>query len=242
MPPSRHPPSLCLLANAPVPLTIGGATYRARTLTLGALAELLAWLDDRLPPPEDGAPLAFASEPAQLALATSDGLAVLLHLSLLPCHPGLTREDAARLAGTLDDDGSRRLVAVAFRRRASRPEPGAGVDPDGHRSDLALADWPGTFHHLHEECGLDYAAISRLTLDQLDNILERGRGYAGYGDPAEHAADGSEWVPGRPISRREMQRLWEAARATDDDTGPKPDDSGTTPESESESESESAPD
>src|SRR4051794_34203799 len=122
------------VSNAPRALSIGGATYRARALTLGQLGELLAWLEDRI---NGGArPVPLASDSARLALATTDGLAMLLHLSLLSCHPTLTRDRAAALVGDLDADGEARLLAIAFRRR-----PGYVPPDDGAGKDLAGSDW-----------------------------------------------------------------------------------------------------
>jgi hypothetical protein len=81
-------PSAC---NAPRELPIGGVTHRARRITLDGYGEILAWLSDRLPPSLDGSPLLLSSPESRIALATTDGLAVVLHLSLQRCHPGLTR-------------------------------------------------------------------------------------------------------------------------------------------------------
>src|SRR4051794_4352158 len=94
------------VTNAPRILVLDGTAYRARTLTLGQLGEVLAWLEDRLPHDDDdknnraGPPL-FSSEASKLALATTDGLAVILHLSLLSCQPSLTRDQARSLAATM---------------------------------------------------------------------------------------------------------------------------------------------
>jgi hypothetical protein len=179
------------VSNAPRELPLGGVTYRARTLTLNQLGEVLAWLDDRLPAEGRGAgglPL-FSSEAVQLALATADGLAVVLHLSLASCHPTLTRDEARTLAGSLDDADVARLHAVAFRRRPNYapPEPGRGKD-------LAEADWGILWEALSQHQAAAYAGAGELTLDQMDSYLARGE---------IEGPDG--------LTAAEVQAMWEAA-------------------------------
>jgi hypothetical protein len=179
------------VSNAPRALSIGGATYRARALTLGQLGELLAWLEDRI---NGGArPVPLASDSARLALATTDGLAVLLHLSLLSCQPTLTRDRAAALVGDLDAEGEARLLAIAFRRRPGYVPPDAGVGKDLAESDWG-AIWEGVSGHRADR----YEAVGQLTLDQLENHVARG------------ALEGSE-----SLAPAEVQAMWEAARAAE---------------------------
>src|SRR5262245_40337078 len=88
------------ITNAPRVLTIGGVTYRARTLTRAQLGELLAWLEDRI---TGGTyPVPLSDDAARVALASTDGMAVVLHLSLLSCQPALSRDEANALVAELD--------------------------------------------------------------------------------------------------------------------------------------------
>lgn len=179
------------ISNAPRVLAIGGVSYRARALTLGQLGEVMAWLEDRL----GGGPRAVPwSDAARLALATTEGLGVLLHLALLSCQPAMTRDQAEALAGALDPQAEARLMAIAFRRRPgyAPPQPGAGTD-------LAECDWGALWEAVSGHRADRYEAIARLTLDQLDN----------------HAARGELDGPGS-LSTAEVQAMWEAAKATND--------------------------
>lgn len=195
------------LANAPRIISIAGVSYRARTLTLGQFGELLAWLEDRLTGGTAAVPL--SCDEAQVALATADGLAVVLHLSLLSCQPTLTRDEATALAGMLDADAEARLRAIAFRRR-----PGYAPPADGTGKDLAEADWGEIWEGLTWHRADRYAAVAELTLDQMDNYAARGE------------LDGPD-----SLSRAEFQAMWEAAQANGreeapNDTWPTSDDGG----------------
>lgn len=176
-------PSIC---NAPRALALGGVTYRACALTLVQLGEILAWLEDRLG--ADCVPL--SSDAARIALATDDGLAVVLHLSLLYCHPTLTRDDATRLAGTVDAEAALRLRSIAFRRR-----PGYHPPSDGSGKDLAESDWGLIWEAMTGHRADRYEAVGHLTLDQLDNYFAKGE------------LDGSD-----SLSPSEVQAMWEAAQ------------------------------
>lgn len=176
------------ISNAPRILMLGGQSYRARTLTLGQIGELLAWLQDRLPDDD----LRFSSEASRLALATTEGLSVLLHLSLLSCHPGLGRDDARGLAATMDEDDALRLHAIAFRRSPGKP---ASPD-DAPAKDLAEVNWGEIFEALSGHKPYAYAGVANLTLDQFDCWVSKGEGY-----------DKDALDP------REVQRMWEEAQA-----------------------------
>jgi hypothetical protein len=183
------------VSNAPRALSIGGATYRARALTLWQLGELLAWLEDRI---SGGArPVPLSSDSARLALATTDGLAVLLHLSLVSCHPRLTRDRARAMVGDLDAEAEARLLAIAFRRR-----PGYTPPEDGDGKDLAESDWGAIWEGLSGHRADRYEAVGQLTLDQLDNYFARGE------------LEGLE-----RLAPAEVQAMWEAARAAETPDG-----------------------
>ena len=184
---------LCYLTNAPRELSLGGVVFRARSLTLGDLGELLAWLEDRLPPEDDGTPLRFGSEAARLALASTDGLAVVLHLALLSCQPYLTRGDCRALAAGMGEDEVARLHAIAFRRRPnySRDESGPPA------KDLAEVAWGETFEALTQHRAWVYPEVARLTLDQYDFHAARGE-LAGPDD----------------LAPSEVQAMWERAKAS----------------------------
>jgi hypothetical protein len=181
---------LASVSNAPRELPIGGAVYRARALTLAQLGELLAWLEDRC-----GIPLLpLSSDPARVALASTDGLAVVLHLALLSCQPNLTRDDATALAAQLDLDGEIRLREIAFRRR-----PGYAPPEDGSGKDLAELDWGMMWEGLSGHRADRYAAVADLTLDQLDSFAARGE------------LDGPD-----TLTPSQVQELWERAQANDE--------------------------
>ncbi len=183
------------IVNAPRELTLAGQTFRARTLTLADLGEVLAWLEDRIPPdPEgerDGPPL-FSAETSRLALASTEGLAVVLHLSLAVCQPALTRDDARRLAAGMTTEDEGRLMAIAFRRRRSyEPE-----DDGAPAKDLAEVNWGGMIEALAQHRGWVYDEVGRLTLDQYDNHVARGE------------------LRGRDdLDLRDVQKMWEDAMA-----------------------------
>lgn len=190
------------VTNAPRVLVLDGTSYRARTLTLGQLGEVLAWLDDRLSGANDSdddeddprPPVKFSGETSRIALATTDGLALILHLSLLSCHPGLTRDQARTLAATMTVEDEARLLATAFRRRLD-------VQPsenDRSPKDLAEVNWGEIFEALTDHRAADYEAAAAITLDQLDNVISRGK-------------SGNE----RILSPREVQALWDAAAGPD---------------------------
>jgi hypothetical protein len=185
------------ITNAPRELPLGGAVFRARALTLADLGEVLAWLEARLPPDltRDGPPL-FLAEASRLALATTEGLAVVLHLSLLSCQPSLTRGDARRLAAAMTPEGESRLWAIAFRRRTRHEPRGEGAPA----TDLAEAPWGEIVEALTRRRAWAYPLVGRLTLDQYDN----------------HAARGA--TRGRDdLGPADVQRMWEAAMAPDAD-------------------------
>lgn len=182
---------LASVTNAPRALTLNGQTLRARTLTLGQIGELLTWLKDRLPDDD----LRFSSEASRLALATTEGLSVLLHLSLLSCHPGLSRDEARGLAATMGEDDAIRLHLIAFRRLPGKP-----ADPDAPPpKDLALVNWGEIFEALSGHKPEKYAGVAGLTLDQFDNWANKGEG---------HDKDA--------LDPRDVQAMWEAAQAKDE--------------------------
>jgi hypothetical protein len=153
------------ITNAPRALSIRGVTYRARALTLEQFGELLAWLEDRTDIPL----VPFCSDSARVALATTEGLAVILHLSLLSCQPHLARDQAQTLAETMDADGQTRLMAIAFRRR-----PGYAPPAEGAGKDLAETDWGIIWEALTQHRADRYGAVGQLTLDQMENHFARG--------------------------------------------------------------------
>lgn len=183
------------ISNAPRALAIGGVTYRARTLTLGQFGELLAWLEDRITGGTQVVP--FSDDTARLALATTDGLAVVLHLSLLSCQPNLTRDEAASLAATLDAESERRLMAIAFRRR-----PGYAPPEDGSGKDLAESDWGAIWEGLTGHRADRYEAVGNLTLDQFDNFAAKGE------------LEGPD-----ALKPAEVQAMWEQAMKEDSPSG-----------------------
>lgn len=183
------------VTNAPRVIVLDGATYRARTLTLGQIGEVLAWLEDRLPRRGDNdrvrLPL-FSGEASRLALATTEGLAVILHLALVSCHPGLTRDQARRLAATMTVEDEARLLSTAFRRRldvlkSHRPGDRPSRDP-------AELNWGEIFETLTDHRADAYEGLAALTLDQFDNLVGQG----------ESADEGR-------LSPSEVQALWNAA-------------------------------
>lgn len=177
---------LISIVNAPVPLTLGGLTYRCRTLTLGQIGEVLAWLEGRV----DG-DLLFSSEASRIALATTEGLGLLLHLACEHHHPGLTREAAQALAAGMDGDDEAKLLSIAFRRAPGKP-----ADPNAPPAkDLALVNWGEIFEALSGHKPYSYAGVASLTLDQFDNWANKGEG---------HDKDA--------LDPREVQRMWEAAQ------------------------------
>lgn len=161
------------ITNAPREISLGGATYRAKALSLCGLGEVLAWLEDRLgyetDPERPGASPGFTSDGARLALASDEGLAVVLHLSLLPCHPKLSRDDARALVAGMAPDQEARLLSIAFRRRPgySPPDEGQGKDP----SEIA---WGETWEAVAKKNPSLYPALGNLTLDQFDNLAQGG--------------------------------------------------------------------
>lgn len=180
------------VVNAPVPVVLAGQTYRARTLTLGQIGEVLAWLKGRA----DGE-LLFSSEASRIALATTEGLGLLLHLSCEHHHPSLTREGAQALAAGMDSDDEARLLAVAFRRAPGKP-----ADPNAPPAkDLAQVNWGEIFEALSGHKPYAYAGVAGLTLDQFDCWASKGEGY----DPDV-------------LDPREVQRMWEEAQKGDSDS------------------------
>jgi hypothetical protein len=180
------------ISNAPREIGVGGLTYRARALTLGQVGELLAWLEDRTG--EDLAPL--SSDAARLALATSEGLGVLLHLALSSCHPGLSRDEARALAGAMTPADEGRLWSIAFRRRPGYepPKPAEAGDDAPAGKDLAEVAWGPMVHGLSGGRADRYGAVLGLTLDQVDCVCSKGE------------VEG----PGT-LSPAEVQAMWEAA-------------------------------
>jgi hypothetical protein len=184
------------VTNAPRELSLAGALFRARTLTLADLGEVLAWLEDHLPPdPERDGPPLFSSEASRVALASTEGLAVVLHLSLLSCHPDLTRDEARALAAGMTPEDEARLMSIAFRRRPSYAKPGEGPPA----KDLAEVQWGLVVEALTQHRGWLYPEVARLTLDQYDN----------------HAAKGELAGPDT-LDPRDVQRMWEEAVAKDE--------------------------
>lgn len=186
---------LARVTNAPRELTIAGQTLRACALTLADLGEVLAWLEDRLPPdPEgerDGPPL-FSDPTSRVALASTEGLAVVLHLALLSCQPALTRDEARRLAAGMTSEDETRLMAIAFRRRPNYDPPDEGAPA----KDLAEIAWGPIVEALAQNRGWVYPEVARLTLDQYDNHVARGE-LRGPDD----------------LDPRDVQRMWEEAMA-----------------------------
>jgi|GEM_PF-3222266 len=187
------------VTNAPRVIALDGTSYRARALTLGQLGEVLAWLDDQLPDrPDREGPPRLSDEASRIALATTEGLAVILHLALLSCQPELTRDQARSLAPLLTVEDEARLLSIAFRvpsiERGGNPE-----DPPPSSKDLAEVSWGALFERLVEQGILGYEQVAQLTLDQLENRLSRGA-------PADAKAE-----PGVPLSLAEVQALWEKA-------------------------------
>lgn len=178
------------VTNSPRTLVLGGVSYRARALTLGQIGEVLAWLEGRLPPdPERDDPTLFSGESSRIALATTEGLAVVLHLSLLSCHPSLTRDDAKVLAAAMDANDEMSLLAIAFRRL---PSPPAGNDRPA--KDLAEVNWGEIFEDLTGHRADAYEGAASLSLDQFDNFASRGESHKDTMSPAE------------------VQAMWEAAK------------------------------
>lgn len=181
------------IANAPRAIVIGGQTLRARTLTLGQIGEVLAWLGDRMP--EGGDPVLFSSEASRVALATTEGLSVLLHLALLKDQPSLTRDAAKVLAAGMGPDDESRLLSIAFHR-----VPGKPADPDAPPpKDLAAINWGEMFEWMAAHKPEAYEGVAGLTLNQLDNF----------------ACKGEAWDDPDLLDPREVQRMWEEANAAD---------------------------
>jgi hypothetical protein len=181
---------LASVSNAPRAIVVGGQTYRARTLTLGQIGEVLAWLQDRM----GGDPVLFSSEASRVALATTEGLSVLLHLSLLSCHPSLTRDGARVLAGSMDADDEAKLLSIAFHR-----VPGKPADPDAPPpKDLAEINWGEMFEWLGGHTARGFEDAASLTLNQLDCFATKGEAW----DPDE-------------MTPAQVQKMWEEAQAVD---------------------------
>lgn len=188
------------ISNAPRELSLGGQTYRVRTLCIGDFGEILAWLEDRLPvDPERRGPVLFSSEAAQLALATTEGLAVVLHLACLPCHPGMTRDDARRLTASMTEAETDRLRSIAYRRRPKYGSGGEGAP----LSDLAEIRWGEVFYALSGHDATRYDDVARLTLDQYDCHADRGE--VAYPDDVDVAS---------------LQSMWEAATGKGESQAP----------------------
>ncbi len=185
------------IVNAPRELPLGGVTLRARALTLADLGEVLAWLEDRLPPDQRDGPPWFSSEASRLALASAEGLAVVLHLSLLPCQPGMTRDEARALAADMSAEDELRLMAIAFRRRPNYDPPAEGRPAQ----DLAEIRWGEVLEALAQHRAWVYPEVARLTLDQYDNHVARG-------DLRERD----------DLDPKDVQRMWEEAMKRDDGT------------------------
>jgi hypothetical protein len=162
------------VSNAPREISPNGTTYRARRLTLSQYAEVLAWLGDRLPANEDGTPILLSAPESRIALATTDGLAVVLHLSLSSCHPELTRDEARALAAVMGEESQAKLLGIAF---ARRPGFDKGRDDGGapaRYEDLAEVDWGPIWEALSGHQGGFYGAVGEMTLDQMECHLHRG--------------------------------------------------------------------
>jgi len=190
--------NLSSITNAPRAFMLGGVSYRARALTLGQFGEVMAWLEDRLPSdPARHGPLPFSDTSSRLALSTTEGLAVLLHLSLLSCQPSLTRDDARALAATMDADDEGRLLAIAFRRVPT----GRHNRTDRPAKDLAEVNWGEVFEALTGHRAAAYADVAGLSLDQFDNFVNRGRTHD----------DGT-------LSPADVQAMWDAANPNPQET------------------------
>lgn len=178
---------LVSVTNAPRALSLNGQTLRCRTLTLGQIGEVLAWLEERLPEGE----LLFSSQASRVALSTTEGLGLLLHLACEHHHPHLARKRAQALAAGMDADDEARLLAIAFRRLPGKP-----ADPDAPPpKDLAVINWGEIFEALSGHKAYAYAGVASLTLDQFDNWANKGEGY-----------DKDALDP------RDVQRMWEEAQ------------------------------
>lgn len=189
--------NLSSITNAPRAFVLGGVSYRARALTLGQLGEVLAWLEDRLPSdPARHGPLLFSDVSSRLALSTTEGLAVLLHLSLLSCHPSLSRDDARTLAATMDADDESRLLAIAFRR-----VPTARTTTGRPAKDLTEVNWGEVFESVTGHRAAAYADVAGLSLDQFDNFVNRGRAHD----------EGT-------LSPADVQAMWDAANPNPQET------------------------
>lgn len=183
---------LSSVTNAPRQLVLGGVIHRAKTLTLGQIGEVLAWLEGRLP----GEELLFSSEASRIALATTEGLGLLLHLACEHHHPGLTREGAQALAAGMDGDDEARLLSIAFRRLPGKP-----ADPDSPPpKDLAEVNWGEIFEALSGHTASGYEAAANMTLDQLDCFVSRG-----------------ESCDKDALDPRDVQRMWEEAQKEEPD-------------------------
>ena len=178
------------IINAPREFPLGGVVFRARALTLADLGEVLAWLEDRVPRGEDDGPTLLSGDAARVALASTEGLAVVLHLSLLACQPAMTRMEARALAAGMTEDDEHRLKAIAFRRRPNYDPPGEGQPA----KDLAEIAWGPIVEALAQHRGWVYPEVARLTLDQYDNHVAKGE-LAGPDD----------------LKLSDVQRMWEEA-------------------------------
>jgi hypothetical protein len=194
------------VVNAPRVLRLADRTYRARTLSLGQLGEILAWIEDVVPAdPDNPAPVPFSDDRVRVALASIEGIGILIHLAVESCHPDMTRDVAIRLAQEITLEQHNRLLEICFhRRRGWKPA------AEGQGQDLNLADWGWQFARVIDPEGAmsapdaaGYRKLSQLTLDQYECFMTRGK------------VDPDVIHDGEDLSVAEVQRMWEAAQTAE---------------------------
>lgn len=166
---------------------VGGRPFWVRPISIGGIAEIVAWLDDVLPgaremPPRLGDPA------SQAQLDTPPGQALLAWIALRD--EGVGYEEAAGLWRETDDDGRNRLLSVLFARRRTMGRGGAGDDIGELWCDKEMAS-------AMVEVGA--STFRSLTLDQVEFLMSGGE-CDRHADPGRKALD-------------EAQRIWERQQA-----------------------------
>lgn len=187
---------LVAAANAPRQVVIADRVYRVKSATLRDLAELVAFVEDRVKAPKGKLCAPFSGKAAQDLLLGPQGLPLIVFLALRSCQPEVTYEQAKDIALAGDATEVLRVVEEFFRRRPSAP-----AQDTGDRCDLTEIPWGRQFFMIVEEAKLTFDEILDLTLDQYEILGSRGK------------ADDS-WV-GRDLDVAEAQRIWERAQTSE---------------------------
>jgi hypothetical protein len=164
-------------AGRPVP--VGPRTLLLSPPSLRGLATVMAYLEGRIPPPEDAPPgwlPDIAGEAAFAEYSTAAGAALLLYIATRNDHPDLTIEEAGKLVLEMDDDGISALVRTVFV-RGSRPNPSSrpGKPPSSRPPGKGIEsmDYARIFE-AESVKRFPPQVLASMSMDQFENIYMGG--------------------------------------------------------------------